>query len=108
MARAALGFKRKPIGRGEDEDVEKEDPEQPRSLCSRRRSSWAELQRRVFLIDVLSCPFCGERRSLIAVITKPEAIVAILECLGLASRPPKVAPARAPPSGLPGFEDALG
>jgi len=33
-----------------------------------RRYSWAELLRRVHLIDVLLCPHCGSRRRLLAAI----------------------------------------
>jgi hypothetical protein len=33
----------------------------------------------VFLLDVEICPDCGGKRSVIAQVTKPEAIVAILE-----------------------------
>ena len=40
----------------------------------RRRYSWAELLRRVFLIDVLVCPHCGGRRRLLAAIHDPESI----------------------------------
>ena len=32
------------------------------------RSSWAELLRRVFEIEVLTCPYCGARRKLIALL----------------------------------------
>ena len=55
-----------------------------------RNYSWAELMRRVFAVDVLECE-CGGRRSLIAVITEPEIVRTILECLGLSSS------ARSPP-----------
>ncbi len=57
-----------------------------------RNYSWAELMKRVFAIDVLECP-CGGRRSVIAVITQPPIIRAILDCLGLSS----AGSARSPP-----------
>jgi hypothetical protein len=50
--------------------------------------------KRVFEVDVLECPRCGGRRKLIAVITEPLVIVAILESLGLPARAPPQAPAR--------------
>ena len=48
-----------------------------------RNFTWAELMKRVFLIDVLRCP-CGGSRRLIAIITTADAILPILRCLGLA------------------------
>ncbi len=63
----------------------------------RRRYSWAELMKRVFLVDVLTCPECGGSRRLLAFILKPSAIERILSHLGLATEPPKVHPARASP-----------
>lgn len=63
---------------------------------TRRRYSWPELMRRVFEFDVLRCP-CGARRKILAAITDPSAIAAILDCLALPTEPPLLAPARAPP-----------
>jgi hypothetical protein len=56
-----------------------------------RNYSWAELMRRVFLVDVLACPECQGRMRILAAIHAPEAIRAILDCLGLPSRSPPVA-----------------
>ena len=53
-----------------------------------RRLSWAELMRRVFAVDVLECPDCGGRMRILAAIHNPDAVRAILESLGLSSRPP--------------------
>ena len=63
----------------------------------KRLYTWAELLRRVFKIDVLECPSCKGRRKLIAFITDPPVIRAILKCLDLPSDPPVLAPARWPP-----------
>jgi len=52
---------------------------------------------RVFAIDVLRCPRCGGRMRVLAAIHDPSAIRAILECLGLPSRPPPNLPARPDP-----------
>jgi len=54
--------------------------------------SWAELMKRVFLLDVLRCP-CGGSRRRIATITEAGAVARILRCLGLV----KSSPARGPP-----------
>ncbi len=54
----------------------------------RRRYSWAELMKRVFLVDVLTCPDCGGQRRLLAFILKPSAIERILRHLGLPTKPP--------------------
>ena len=59
-----------------------------------RRLSWAELMKRVFATDVLECPRCSGRMRIVATITQPEVIRAMLECIGLPARPPPLAPAR--------------
>jgi hypothetical protein len=61
--------------------------------CRPRNYSWAELLRRILLIDVLKCPRCGARTRILAAIHPPDAISKILICLGLPSRPPPIAPA---------------
>jgi hypothetical protein len=43
--------------------------------------------RRVFEVDVLECPFCKGKRKLIALITDPPVIRAILDCLDLLGDP---------------------
>jgi hypothetical protein len=62
-----------------------------------RRATWAELLQRVFAIDVLTCPHCGGKRKLIALITERSVVRRILAHLGLPTQPPALAPARAPP-----------
>ena len=56
---------------------------------------WARLLRRVFGLDMATCPFCrrGALR-IIAVITQESVITRILRHLQLASVPPPIAPAR--------------
>ena len=63
----------------------------------RRRYSWAELFRRVFLIDVLVCGRCGGTRRLLAAIHDPESIRRVLLAMGLSPEVPVLALARAPP-----------
>ena len=50
------------------------------------------------MTDVLHCVRCGGRRVVLAGVTDPSAIRAILEHLELDPEPPVPAPARAPPS----------
>lgn len=72
-------------------------PHRPRRTGSRPRYAWAELLRRVFLVDVLQCPHCGGRRRLLAAIHDPAAIQRVLVALGLSGEVPPVAAARPPP-----------
>ena len=51
----------------------------------------------MFEIDVLSCPWCGEKRKLVALITEGMVVRTILEHLGLPTSAPALAPARSPP-----------
>jgi hypothetical protein len=62
-----------------------------------RRLDWAALLARVFAIDVLRCSECGGGRRVPAFLTDPSVVKKILVHLGLPSRPPLVAPARASP-----------
>jgi hypothetical protein len=48
------------------------------------RIEWAELLRRIYLVNVLACP-CGGRRAIVADISEREVVVAILAHLGAAS-----------------------
>ena len=59
-----------------------DEPERPRRLA------WAALLRRAFRIDVSTCPQCGGRMGLIAVILDPEVAEKIIGHLGLAARAP--------------------
>ena len=68
-----------------------------RSLKRPTRSTWAQLMLRAFAIDVLTCDHCGGRRRLIAFLTDGLVVRKILAHLGLATEPPQLAPARAPP-----------
>ena len=71
-----------------------------------RRLSWAQLLQRVFAVVALVCPRCGSRLRLLAAIESEEAIRAILDCLGLPSRAPPLAPAEPEPTARDlGFDD---
>ena len=69
--------------------------------CRHRRNYlWAELMRRSLALDVLACPRCGGRLTLIALIEDPVVIVRILRHLGLPTELSEARPARAPPTHL--------
>ena len=55
--------------------------------------TWAELMKRVWLLDVLECPRCTGRMRIMAAIVRPDVTRKILDCVGLPSRAPPVAPA---------------
>jgi hypothetical protein len=59
------------------------------------RVDWAELLRRT--LDVFACAGCGGRRRVLAYVTAPSGVRAIVDHLGLPSRPAKRAPAQGPP-----------
>jgi hypothetical protein len=62
-----------------------------------RNYSWCELMKRVFLVDVLQCEVCGDALRIIAAIQPPDTTGKILQCLGLPTRPPPLAPALSSP-----------
>ena len=67
------------------------------SASTRTRLSWAQLLKRVFAIDITTCPQCGGTLTLLAAIEDPTVISKILTHLGLPSRAPPKAPARLDP-----------
>jgi hypothetical protein len=76
-----------PVSLSENRQAESESKMRPRNY------SWAQLMRRVWDIDVLECPRCGGRMRVLCAINAPAAIRKILDCFGLPSRPPPIAPA---------------
>ncbi len=60
---------------------------------SDRNYTWAEPMKRVFLVDVVQCAHCGGRMKILVAIRPPTLTASILECLGLPSRAPPLAPA---------------
>ncbi len=71
--------------------LEEDDP------SNKPRMHWARLLKRVFNIDVESCPLCQGRVRIIAAIEEPPVIKKILEHLGLPSTPPRIHGPRGPP-----------
>ena len=63
--------------------------------CLAPRWSWARLLKRVFALDMATCPFCrrGSLR-IIAAITQAEVIRKILRHVKLSADPPPIVPAR--------------
>jgi hypothetical protein len=69
-------------------------PPPPATKEHSRNYTWSELMKRVFLVDVLQCEICGGgAMKIIAAIHSPDTARKILECLGLPTRPPPLAPA---------------
>ncbi len=62
----------------------------------RYRVPWAELLRKVFSLDVLSCPECGGRMELMAFIAEAGVAKKILDHLGVASTGPPLLKVAAP------------
>src|SRR5690606_13887306 len=69
----------------------------------RRHYTWAELLRRVFGVEIFTCPNCGGKRRLLAAIQDPDSIQRVLRSLGLSGEVPELAPARAPPGDEQGW-----
>jgi hypothetical protein len=98
--------------------------------CDRGRRTnraWADLMERIFPasakatararrsasregggFDVLACPRCSGRLTLVALIRAPEMIERILRHLHLPDAVPVMRPSRAPPLPLDGFDDGRG
>jgi hypothetical protein len=72
-------------------------PEPVLTRPARRPILWAELLKRTFQTDVLTCPRCGGTRRVVAVVLRSATAQAILEHLRLPSRPLPLAPATSPP-----------
>jgi hypothetical protein len=72
-------------------------PPAPCDTTGSRYRPWAELLKRTFGIDVETCPRCGGRMRLLALITEPPNVARFLRHLGEPTEPPPRAPARAPP-----------
>ena len=70
------------------------------SACGSRYRPWAELLRRTFAVDVETCPRCGGRMRLLAVITDLTQVARFLHH----RREPTEPPARAPPRDPPYFK----
>ena len=64
------------------------------SVSTRARMSWAQLLKRVFAIDIITCPQCGGPLTILAAIEDPTVIAKILAHLGLPTRAPPRLPAR--------------
>ncbi len=62
-----------------------------------RRLRWSELLKRVYNIDLETCPDCGGALTFIATIVERAVVEKILTHLALPVEPPKFHPARAPP-----------
>jgi hypothetical protein len=60
---------------------------------------WADLKRRVFGQDELTCGKCGGRMEVIALMRSRAGLARFLGALGLETEPPRMAPARDPPQG---------
>ena len=59
------------------------------------RQAWARLIRRVYEVDPLLCPRCGETMRVIVVIDQPAVVRQILDHLGIAGE--RSPPMRKPP-----------
>jgi hypothetical protein len=75
-------------------------PSEP-TVPRHKQRQWAELMRRAFGYDLLSCPDCGGKMALLACVLQSAAIRRILRHLRLPADLPALAPARASPDSDP-------
>jgi len=74
-------------------------PDPPPRPASQARIHWAVLLERIYEALPLLCPACGGQMSILAFLTDPPVVSAILLHLDLPHRPPPLSPARGPPQG---------
>jgi hypothetical protein len=67
-----------------------------RRVHGRRYYTCAELLRRVYAVDILTCPRCGGIRQLLAAIQDPDSIERVRRAMALPWQAPQLAVARAP------------
>lgn len=72
------------------------------------RIPWAELLARIYEVLPLLCPACGGEMRILAFVTEPPTVQAILLHLGLPHRPPHLTPARGPPQAEIDFDQSAG
>jgi hypothetical protein len=72
-------------------------PEPGLAPASPARIRWAVLLARIYEVLPLLCPACGGEMKILAFLTDPPVVRAILLHLDLPHRPPPLAPARGPP-----------
>jgi len=75
-------------------------PDPPAAEPAHRRAAryaWALLLARIYEVFPLVCARCGGEMRIIAFLTDPAAVRAILAHLGEPTAPPRIAPARGPP-----------
>ncbi|HEX5076892.1 MAG TPA: transposase [Gemmatimonadaceae bacterium] len=72
-------------------------PPPPCETTGSRYRPWAELLKRTFGIDVETCPRCGGRMRLLALVTDTKNVARFLRHIGEPTEPPPRAPARDPP-----------
>ena len=73
--------------------------EEPEASRATPPWSWARLLKRVFALDMATCPFCRQGAlRIIAAMTQGEVIRKILRHVQLAPDPPAIAPARSRPA----------
>ncbi len=90
--------------KGETEAAACADDSGPDGVRSCNRG-WADLMQRSFGFDVLACPRCPGRLTLVALIRETAVILRILRHLGLPDEVPVMRPARDPPLPLDGDDD---
>jgi len=77
--------------------VAKQPSQAAKWLCAKKRFEWAELMKRVWEVDVLECRKCGGKLKVLAAITMPDVIDAVLRAMKIEASVPPVARARPPP-----------
>ena len=96
------------LGRSDAEDGEPPDDPPSRAPQTARnaaaRSRWARLLARIYEVFPLRCPDCGADMRILAFLTEPGPVQAILRHLGLPAAPPPLSPARGPPQPDLGFD----
>ena len=94
-AKVVPRFVRPELGRSATSDEPRE--LDPSGLPRLGHLPWAVLLKRVFLVDVLECPKCQGRMTILAAVTPPASVRRVLDHLGLPSEAPRLRAARPPP-----------
>ena len=75
-----------------------------KEAAGKKARSWAAMLSRIFEINPLLCPSCGEEMKCIAFVTDDRELPRLLTYLGLPTDFPIIAPSRSPP--IPSGEDS--